>query len=272
LKTIIREVKEQGKLIGLVPTMGCLHQGHLSLLEAAREECDFTVMSIFVNPIQFGHGEDYEEYPRDLERDSRLAGAYGCDVIFSPPVKEMYPPGYSTFVHVEGLTAGLCGASRPGHFRGVTTVVTKLFNLVRPGRAYFGQKDAQQALVLKKMAGDLNMNLEIVILPVVREEDGLAMSSRNSYLSPEQRKQAAVIYKSLQAAEKMILSGVIDGEEIKKAVEAVISGADLARIDYVEIVETGELQPLSVLEGQCLIAVAVKFGATRLIDNIIVEV
>ncbi len=204
LKCIIEEKKQKGSSIGLVPTMGFLHEGHLSLIRTAKAENDFVVGSIFVNPLQFGAGEDYEEYPRDLERDTKLANSAGCDLIFSPAVKEMYPPGYATFIQVEKLTEGLCGASRPGHFVGVTTVVAKLFNLVQPDRAYFGQKDAQQAFVLIKMVEDLNMNLDVVVLPTVREPDGLAMSSRNKYLTPDQRKEATVIYRSLRKAEEQI--------------------------------------------------------------------
>jgi len=188
LKAIIRTQKNLGRVIGLVPTMGYLHEGHLSLVNMSRQNNDYTVMSIFVNPTQFGPNEDFDRYPRDLERDLKLAEAAGVDVVFAPSVKEMYPDGYKTYVNVEGITEVLCGKSRPGHFRGVTTIVTKLFNIVEPHRAYFGQKDAQQVAVIKKMVKDLNMNVEIITCPIVREEDGLAMSSRNVYLSPEERK------------------------------------------------------------------------------------
>lgn len=272
LKNIIGEVKKKGLSIGLVPTMGFLHEGHLSLMKAAKAENDFLVISIFVNPLQFGQGEDYAEYPRDLARDQQLAAAVGCDLLFSPPVKEMYPHGYATFVEVEGLTEGLCGSSRPGHFRGVTTVVAKLFNLVCPARAYFGQKDAQQAFVLKKMVEDLNMNLQLMIRPTVREADGLAMSSRNKYLTPAQRREAAVLFKSLKEAAERIKRGERDPETLKDTIMQRISTAREARPDYVEIVDTSELRPVSTVAGSCLIAVAVKFGQTRLIDNIVVEV
>ena len=272
LKGIIEEKKQKGLSIGFVPTMGFLHEGHLSLMRKAREENDFMVISIFVNPLQFGEGEDYEEYPRDLERDTALAESTGCDLVFSPTVREMYPPGYATFVQVEKLTEGLCGASRPGHFLGVTTVVAKLFNLVRPDRAYFGQKDAQQALVLIKMVEDLNMNLKIIVLPTVREPDGLAMSSRNKYLTNEQRKEAVVLYKSLRLAEALIRKGEREAEIIKENIFKTISQAEQAQVDYIEIVDTKQLRSVSRVNGRCLIAVAVKFGQTRLIDNVLVEV
>ncbi|RJX23895.1 MAG: pantoate--beta-alanine ligase [Dethiobacter sp.] len=272
LKNIIEEKKQKGLRIGFVPTMGFLHEGHLSLMRTAKAENDFMVVSIFVNPLQFGAGEDYEEYPRDLERDTKMAGSTGCDLIFSPSVKEMYPPGYATFVQVERLTEGLCGASRPGHFLGVTTVVGKLFNLVCPDRAYFGQKDAQQAFVLQKMVQDLNMNLEVIVLPTVREPDGLAMSSRNKYLSPEQRQEAVVIYKSLIEAEEQIRKGEREAGIIKENIAELISKARHARLDYVEIVDSKELYSVPIIKGRCLIAVAVKFGKTRLIDNVLVEV
>lgn len=272
LREKIREVKKKGLSIGFVPTMGYLHEGHLSLMKTAKKENDFMVISIFVNPLQFGAGEDFEEYPRDLARDEMLARSVGCDLIFSPSVKEMYPSGYGTFVEVKKLTEGLCGASRPGHFLGVTTVVTKLFNLVSPDRVYFGQKDAQQAFVLKKMVRDLNMDLEFIVLPTVREDDGLAMSSRNKYLTPEQRKEAAVLYKSLKQARKLAVEGERNVEVIKKVISDIISEAGHAQIEYIEIVDTQNLRSLHMLKGECLIALAVKFGQTRLIDNIILEV
>ena len=272
LKKIIKDVKKDGLSIGFVPTMGFLHEGHLSLMRTAKAENDFMVMSIFVNPLQFGVGEDYEDYPRDLERDEKLARSVGCDLIFLPSAKEMYPTGYATFVKVEQLTDRLCGASRPGHFTGVTTVVAKLFNLVSPDRAYFGQKDAQQAFVLRKMVQDLNMDLNLIILPTKRESDGLAMSSRNKYLTPEQRKNSVVIIESLKMAEELADQGVRNVEEIKKAIYEKVSNTKDAQIDYIEIVDTEKLLPLAEIKGQCLIAAAVKFGKTRLIDNIILEV
>lgn len=272
LKEKIGQVRTSGKTIGFVPTMGYLHEGHLSLVRVAVEECDFVVVSIYVNPIQFGVGEDYEEYPRDLTRDADLCEKEGVDLIFAPSDKDMYPLGYSTFVDVENLTAGLCGRNRPGHFRGVTTVVTKLFNLVEPHRAYFGQKDAQQALVLKKMIADLNMNLELIVLPTIREKDGLAMSSRNAYLSERERKAGLVLYQSLQKAEELINSGCLISRNIIREMEEIIKQEPLADIDYVEIVDTINLKEIAELKGQVLIALAVKVGKTRLIDNIVVEV
>lgn len=272
LKQRIKEVKQKNLSIGFVPTMGFLHEGHLSLMRAARAENDFLVISIFVNPLQFSEGEDYEEYPRALEKDTNSSAAVGCNLIFSPPVKEMYPRGYSTFVSVEKLTEGLCGASRPGHFRGVTTVVTKLINLVSPDRIYFGQKDAQQAIVLRKMVRDLNFSLLFNILPTIREPDGLALSSRNVYLTPGERKEATVIYRGLQEANDLIRRGERKAEIIKKTVQAVISTSAKAQLEYIAIVETEELKPVTVLENKCLIAVAVTFGETRLIDNIIVDI
>lgn len=272
LKDIIGEKKKKGLSIGLVPTMGFLHEGHLSLMRAAKSENDIMVVSIFVNPLQFGVGEDYAEYPRDLEGDKKLAAAAGCDLLFSPAVREMYPRGYATFVEVERLTDSLCGFSRPGHFRGVTTVVTKLFNLVCPDRAYFGQKDAQQAFVLKKMVADLNMNLQLVVGPTVREADGLAMSSRNKYLTPEQRKEAVALYKGLQEAGERVAGGEREAAAIKQAIRQKISSIKGACLDYIEIVDTVELCPVQIIAGRCLIAVAVRFGQTRLIDNVIVEV
>lgn len=272
LKKTIEETKGKGHSIGFVPTMGFLHEGHLFLMRTARKENDLVVISIFVNPLQFGEGEDLEEYPRDLTKDMELAYELGCDLVFAPAVQEMYPPGYATFVDVEALTENLCGATRPGHFRGVTTVVTKLFNLVQPDRAYFGQKDAQQALVLKKMVKDLNMNLDLIVLPTVREEDGLAMSSRNSYLSTQNRREAAILYRSLKQAQEMIAEGERDAATIKKTIRKTIENNASAEIDYIEITDTRNIQPLAMLEGECLIALAIKFGETRLIDNLLVEV
>jgi len=266
------KAKKEGKKVGLVPTMGYFHEGHLSLMRKAREDCDLVVTSIFVNPTQFGPNEDYDRYPRDLNRDMALAETVSVDVIFAPPVEEMYPPGYHTYVTVESLTATLCGASRPTHFRGVTTVVTKLFNIIQPDLAYFGQKDAQQVTVIERMVADLNMPVQIVRVPIVREKDGLAMSSRNVYLSPEERKEALVLSRSLAAAESLVKAGERNGEKIKNHILSIIKGAPLAQIDYVEIVNNQTLEPVEVLTGQVLIALAVRFGNTRLIDNLLLEV
>lgn len=272
LKEKIKNTKETGKTIGFVPTMGYLHQGHLSLIKAARKECDFVVVSIYVNPIQFGAGEDFEEYPRDLTRDAQLSQEVGVDLIFAPSDRAMYPGGYATFVEVKRLTEGLCGKNRPGHFKGVTTVVTKLFNLVEPHKSYFGQKDAQQALVLKKMVEDLNMNMELKIMPTLREPDGLAMSSRNSYLSPEEREAGQALFKSLSRAEKMIVQGIRESKEIIFHVRQILQKEDLLDIEYIEIVDTKNLERIGKLQGEVLIALAARVGKTRLIDNIMVEV
>ncbi|MDW7652142.1 MAG: pantoate--beta-alanine ligase [Bacillota bacterium] len=272
LRNQIKAARLPGRTVGLVPTMGYLHEGHLSLLRQARRENDLVVLSIFVNPLQFGVGEDFEEYPRDLDADAAKAEEAGCDLIFAPTVKEMYPKGYATFVDVERLTESLCGASRPGHFRGVTTVVTKLFNIVTPDHTYFGQKDAQQALVLRKMAKDLNMDLTVQIMPIIREADGLAMSSRNVYLLPEERNAATVLSRSLRQAQERIEHGERDANAIIKCITETIDTEPLANIDYVAVVDTDEIKKTETIQGQTLIALAVRFGKTRLIDNIIVEV
>ncbi|KGG79423.1 pantoate--beta-alanine ligase [Caloranaerobacter azorensis H53214] len=272
MKSIISDEKSKGKSIGLVPTMGYLHDGHLSLMKRARKENDVVVASIFVNPKQFGQGEDYEVYPRDIERDSKLADSVGVDYIFAPEVKEMYPEGYNTYVEVLGVTDKLCGASRPGHFRGVTTVVTKLFNIVTPDRAYFGQKDAQQVYVVRQMVRDLNMDVNIISCPIVREHDGLAMSSRNTYLSEEERRQALVLSKSLFWAKDMINKGERDAKTLVEGIKSMINEMPLADIDYVEIIDYDTFREVEKLKGNILIALAVRIGKTRLIDNILVEV
>ena len=264
--------RQVGQKIGLVPTMGFLHDGHLSLIRKAAQENDIVVVSVFVNPTQFGPQEDYEEYPRNVERDALLAEEAGATFIFHPSVEEMYPENYETYVEVTDLTKVLCGRSRPGHFRGVTTVVTKLFNIIQPDRAYFGQKDAQQAIVIQKMVRDLNQNVKICVCPIVREKDGIAMSSRNTYLTNEERMQAAILHKSLEMAQKMIDEGERDAKTITKAIEKQICTMEKAYIDYVALVSLHNLQPLTVLSGDILIALAVKFGATRLIDNVIITV
>ncbi|KDR96149.1 pantoate--beta-alanine ligase [Peptoclostridium litorale DSM 5388] len=269
----IKSLKLQGKSIGFVPTMGYLHNGHMSLIEKARGENDIVAVSIFVNPTQFGAGEDLDSYPRNIERDEALCKEKGADIIFAPQSVDMYPKGYSTYVDVEGsITRGLCGASRPGHFRGVATVLAKLFNIVQPQRAYFGQKDAQQVAVVRRMAEDLNMDVEIVSCPIVREEDGLAMSSRNTYLSPGERMDALVLSRSLFEAKEMIMSGKRDASNIKSHIKSGISGVKSADIDYVEIVDADSMEDLEVIRGRVLVALAVRVGKTRLIDNIILEV
>jgi len=265
-------LRAAGKKIGFVPTMGFLHQGHLSLLEEAKTRSDIVVMSIYVNPTQFAPNEDFEAYPRDTERDCKLASQHGCDIVFIPESDQIYPEPYLTYVEVEKMTRILCGASRPAHFRGVTTIVAKLFNIVKPQLAVFGQKDYQQALVIQQMTRDLNFDVEIVIAPIVRESDGLAMSSRNSYLSPDERQQALVLNRSLLMAKQEILSGERDAESLKRKIRANIRQKPAAEIDYVEIVDARNLDPVKDIQHNVLIALAAKFGKTRLIDNIIVDV
>ena len=265
--------KRSGRRIGLVPTMGFLHNGHLSLVRQARQECDLVVVSIFVNPMQFGVGEDFEDYPRDLTRDCALLEQEQADVVFAPTVKDMYPHGYSSFVEVEGeITAKMCGASRPGHFRGVTTVVSKLFHICQPDLAFFGQKDAQQAMILEKMVRELNFPLKIVRVPIVREEDGLALSSRNVYLNPQERQEALVLSQSLRAARQLIMDGERDVEKVKDFIRNIIATSPGAQIDYIELNKADDLASLARIEGKVLMALAVKFGTTRLIDNLLVEV
>lgn len=264
-------LRAAGRRIGLVPTMGYLHEGHASLIRRAQRQSDEVVVSLFVNPRQFGPGEDYQAYPRDLDRDLRLIRETGGDIVFIPSTEEMYAGDFATSVHVEGLTEGLCGASRPGHFRGVTTVVAKLFTAVKPHLAVFGQKDAQQALVIRRMVRDLNLDVEVLIAPTVRELDGLALSSRNVYLNPEERLEAAVLYQALRLARQMAEDGERDAQKIVRRMTALISERPSARIDYVSIVDTGGLKPVDRLTGEVLVAVAVRFGRARLIDNVILK-
>jgi pantoate--beta-alanine ligase len=271
MQRLATQMRASGKL-GFVPTMGALHQGHLELVRVAQQRCDGVVVSIFVNPMQFGPKEDYQCYPRDFARDRKLLREIGVDVIFYPDVREMYPENYSTYVDVECLTQHLCGKSRPGHFRGVTTVVAKLFNIVKPHIAVFGQKDAQQAFVIKRMVRDLNFDIEIVVVPTVREPDGLAMSSRNSYLTPDERRQAVVLYQALRHAEQLIKDGERDARKVKRAMRRIIQTSSSGRIDYVEIVDTNYLKPIQLIKNEILIALAVYFGRARLIDNLIVRV
>ncbi len=271
MQVLSRKIREEGKTISFVPTMGYFHPGHLSLMRQAGKDGDVLVVSIFVNPTQFGAGEDYERYPRDIERDKRLAEEEGVDIIFAPSAKEMYPERYSTFIEVKKLTESLCGRSRPGHFRGVATVVTKLFNIVKPSLAYFGQKDAQQALIIKRMVNDLNMDIEIHLLPIIRDKDGLALSSRNEYLNPEERRTAPVLYRALQEAQRMLDSGESNSREIIRRMEEIVERERLAKIDYISIVDGETLEDRERIEGKILLALAVWIGKTRLIDNIIFE-
>jgi pantoate--beta-alanine ligase len=259
-------------LIGLVPTMGALHAGHASLLREARKETDFVVTSIFVNPTQFGPNEDLHRYPRPFERDVEVCAAEGVHVIFAPEPAVIYPPGFRTFVEVTKLQDGLCGASRPGHFRGVATVVLKLFNIVRPDRAYFGQKDAQQVCIIQQMAADLNVPVQIVVCPIVREPDGLALSSRNQYLDANQRRQAPVIYQALQELARGVEQGERQAAPLLEQLRTRLAAVAGARVDYAALVDADSLRPVERLAGRVLAAVAVYFGGTRLIDNLVLEI
>lgn len=264
-----RAWREAGLSVGFVPTMGALHAGHVSLVARARAECDRVVASVFVNPAQFGPSEDLARYPRDLAGDrAKLAGA-GCDLLFTTTSGEMYPPGFSTWVTVEGLTERLCGASRPGHFRGVTTVVLKLLHLVQPDRAYFGEKDRQQLIVLGRMVRDLDVPVEVVGCPIVREPDGLALSSRNAYLSPEERTRALALSRGLRRAQAAFAAGERDGRALEALARAELEPA--ARVDYVEAVDPATLQPVSEARPDTILAVAAFVGATRLIDNAVLS-
>lgn len=269
----VKQWRKEGLSVGLVPTMGFLHEGHESLIKRAVSENDRVVVSVFVNPMQFGPKEDLASYPRDIEADSRLCEAAGASLIFHPEPEEMYEEGFCSFVDMTGLTNALCGLSRPVHFRGVCTVVNKLFNIVMPDRAYFGEKDAQQLAVVKRMVKDLNMDIEIVGCPIIREADGLAKSSRNTYLSPESRKQAVILSKSVFMARKMIEDGERDASKVKKAMVDLINTMPLADIDYVEIVDVNTMKSIDKIEGDILCAIAVNIGGeARLIDNTMLSV
>jgi len=266
---ISKEARRAGKSVGFVPTMGALHQGHLSLVRTARAQADVVIASVFVNPTQFGPTEDFSKYPRDAEKDSAMLAAEKCDHLFLPSVEEMYPPGGTTWVNVEGLSEKLDGRSRPGHFRGVTTVVSKLFNIVQPDFAFFGQKDAAQVAIVNKMVRDLNFEVRIVLCPIVRESDGLAMSSRNAYLNPEQRKQALVLYRALMRVQTLADRGESNSARLKVAGEQVMAEESAVKPDYFEIVNRDTLDPVADISGGALVAVAAYVGSTRLIDNIL---
>lgn len=269
----VKTWRAEGKTVGFVPTMGYLHEGHESLIKRAVAENDAVVVSIFVNPMQFGPTEDLASYPRDLKADAKLCEAAGAKLIFHPEPDEMYTDGFCSYVDMNGLTNALCGLSRPVHFRGVCTVVNKLFNIVKPDKAYFGEKDAQQLAVIKRMVKDLNMDIEIVGCPIIREADGLAKSSRNTYLSPESRKQAVVLSKSIFMARKMVEDGERDAEKVKKAMRELIESEPLTDIDYVEIVDVNTMKSLDVIKGEILCAIAVNVGGeARLIDNFMMTV
>lgn len=267
----IGAARAAGKRIGLVPTMGALHIGHISLIDRSVKDCDYTVVSIFVNPAQFAPGEDFKRYPRPLEADLKICAEHCIELVFNPTHEIMYGRENLTWVDVERLTEPLCGRSRPGHFRGVTTVCAKLFNIVSPDVAYFGQKDAQQAIVIKKMVAELKMSLEIVVCPTVREKSGLAVSSRNQYLTEQQMTDAAVIYKSLQKCRQLIETGNIDTAEIISEMRKVLSGVPSIQIEYISIVDAETLRPLEKAAGKVLAAVAAKIDSARLIDNILVD-
>lgn len=267
IREIVSNWKNDGYSIGLVPTMGYLHEGHGSLIKKASDENERVIVTNFVNPTQFGANEDLDKYPKDLERDSILCEEMGADIMFCPSVEEMYPTSPKTFVNVNEITEGLCGAKRPGHFQGVCSVVTKLFNITSPNKAYFGEKDYQQLAVLKTMTKELNFPIDIVGCPIIREDDGLAKSSRNTYLNDEERKAALILFNSLKLAEDLINKGITDSEEVYNKMTQFISSEPLAKIDYVEIVNGDNLKQVKELKGTILIALAVYIGKTRLIDN-----
>jgi len=269
LRKELTPLRKFGKILSLVPTMGYFHEGHLSLMDIARKSSDIVVVSLFVNPIQFSPNEDFEKYPRDFERDEQLAEERGVDIIFYPDVKEMYPEPFYTYVSTEKLSNVLCGASRPIHFRGVTTIVAKLFNIVQPDIAVFGQKDAQQAVIIKQMVKDLNFPIKIIIAPIIREKDGLAMSSRNKYLSSEEREQAAVINRALTEAYKKVQSGVRNAKDIENLIRRIVNEATLGKIEYIKIIDDSTLKSVECIEAGTFAAVAVFFGKTKLIDNVI---
>lgn len=271
MRAAVREFKSAGEAVGFVPTMGFLHEGHLSLVRASRAGADRTVVSIFVNPTQFGPGEDLGRYPRDLDRDRAMLEREGVDVLFHPSPEEIYPAGFKTTVEVHDLQDRLCGRSRPGHFRGVCTVVAKLFQIVRPNVAFFGQKDAQQAVIIRRMTRDMDLDVDVIVLPTVREPDGLAMSSRNSRLSAEERRAALVLVQGLELARTRCEAGEKDAAKVADAVRALIGREPLARIDYVEVVDPEDLSPVGRIEGEALVALAVFIGTTRLIDNTVIR-
>ncbi len=271
VRKLVRQARSKGKSVGLVPTMGALHRGHISLIEKAAKDADFVVVSIFVNPTQFGPKEDFKKYPRPVQDDLNACRKAGADLVFAPSAKQMYPRQNLAWVSVEKLSEPLCGRFRPGHFRGVATVCTKLFNIVQPDLAFFGQKDAQQTLLVKQMVADLNMPLKIVVCPTVREKTGLAMSSRNHYLTPQEKIDAACLYKSLRKAEQMVSAGIIDANRIIAQMRKIITAAASAKIEYIEIVDAETLCPIKKIDRPALVALAVHIGRTRLIDNIIID-
>ena len=272
VRETVKEWRRQGLRVGFVPTMGYLHEGHKSLIKKASKENDKVVVSIFVNPTQFGVNEDLDSYPRDLKRDSEICQRAGANVIFNPDASEMYFDNATTFVNMDGLTGELCGKSRPIHFQGVCTVVSKLFNIVTPDRAYFGEKDAQQLAVIKRMVRDLNIDVEIIGCPIVREEDGLAKSSRNTYLSDEERIAATVLNKAMISAKELVENGERNSEEVKNYINSIIETEKLAKVDYIEVVDSLSIEKVDVIDKSVLVAIAVYIGKTRLIDNFTFEI
>jgi pantoate--beta-alanine ligase len=271
MQELAEKLRRDGKIISFVPTMGYLHQGHLSLMEEGKKRGDILVISIFVNPTQFGVGEDYAVYPRDLERDKKLAESVGVDIVLTPSESEIYPKGYQTFVQVEEVTKNLCGISRPTHFRGVTTVVAKLFNIIKPHIAIFGEKDFQQLVTIRQMVRDLHYDIEIVGMPIYRENDGIAMSSRNTYLNPEERKAALCLYRSLKRASELFNSGEQKAGTIIREVRNIIEAEKIVNIEYIKICDTENLQDLTIVDREAVVALAVKIGVTRLIDNLVLK-
>jgi len=269
IRKIVSEWKKEGLSVGLVPTMGFLHEGHQSLIQNAVKDNDKVVVSVFVNPMQFAPNEDFETYPRDLNKDALICEKTGADIIFNPEPEEMYKDGFCTFVDMDKLTKGLCGKTRPIHFRGVCTVVSKLFNIVKPNKAYFGQKDAQQLCVIKRMVSDLNIDVDIVGCPIIREKDGLAKSSRNTYLNKEERKAALCLSKSLKAGKEAIENGEKNSEKVINIIKQIINSEKLSKIDYVEVVDLKTLEHIEIIDKPILVAIAVYIGKTRLIDNFI---
>jgi pantoate--beta-alanine ligase len=268
IRQMIDAARREGRTVGFVPTMGALHAGHASLIDVSRNECDLTVASVFVNPTQFAPNEDYRQYPRDLDRDLKLLGEHGCELVFAPSVEEMYPPGHATTINVGSVAEPFEGEIRPGHFNGVATIVMKLFQLVSADRAYFGQKDYQQSLVVRQMVVDLNVPIEIRVCPTVREADGLAMSSRNAYLSPDERRRSLALSQSLRLAEKLVVDGVKDTVTIRDRMLAQIQGAGGVDVQYIAFVSDGTVTPVTTITGPTIVAIAAKVGRTRLIDNL----
>jgi len=271
MKEYARASRAEGLVIGLVPTMGALHEGHTALVARAKQNCQRVIASVFVNPKQFGPKEDYKKYPRDLERDAKTLGEAGVDVLFAPEAADVYPDGFRTYVNVEGISERLEGRSRPGHFRGVSTVVLKLFEIVQPHFAYFGRKDAQQVRIIGEMVGDLNLEVEIVVCPVIREADGLALSSRNSYLTAEERKAATVLHRALLAARDEMSAGVRDALQLQATMRRILEAKPLAQVDYAEIVSADTFEPVVRVARPCYAVLAVFIGKTRLIDNLLIE-